>query len=78
MKHAILGAALSVALAVPAFAQDYMIMAPASPGGGWDQTARTMQEVLVLYIQDGISVGKGIRLGFGALLFAADTENQEN
>jgi putative tricarboxylic transport membrane protein len=46
MKHAILGAALSVALAVPAFAQDYMIMAPASPGGGWDQTARTMQEVM--------------------------------
>jgi putative tricarboxylic transport membrane protein len=46
MKHAILGAALSVALALPAFAQDYMIMAPASPGGGWDQTARTMQEVM--------------------------------
>jgi putative tricarboxylic transport membrane protein len=23
-----------------------MIMAPASPGGGWDQTARTMQEVM--------------------------------
>lgn len=46
MKHAILGAALSVALAVPAIAQDYMIMAPASPGGGWDQTARTMQEVM--------------------------------
>lgn len=46
MKHAILGAALAAALAVPAYAQDYMIMAPASPGGGWDQTARTMQEVM--------------------------------
>jgi putative tricarboxylic transport membrane protein len=46
MKHALLGAALSVALALPAVAQDYMIMAPASPGGGWDQTARTMQEVM--------------------------------
>jgi putative tricarboxylic transport membrane protein len=46
MKHAILGAALTVALAMPVFAQDYMIMAPASPGGGWDQTARTMQEVM--------------------------------
>ena len=23
-----------------------MIMAPASPGGGWDSTARTMQEVM--------------------------------
>jgi putative tricarboxylic transport membrane protein len=46
MKHVILGAALSAALAIPAFATDYMIMAPASPGGGWDQTARTMQEVM--------------------------------
>jgi putative tricarboxylic transport membrane protein len=46
MKHVILGAALSAALAIPAFATDYTIMAPASPGGGWDQTARTMQEVL--------------------------------
>ncbi len=46
MKHAILGAALAVALTVPAFAQDYTIMAPANPGGGWDSTARTMQEVM--------------------------------
>ena len=28
------------------FAADYKIMAPAAPGGGWDQTARTMQTVL--------------------------------
>jgi putative tricarboxylic transport membrane protein len=27
-------------LAVPALAADYKIMAPAAPGGGWDQTAR--------------------------------------
>ncbi len=46
MKHAILGAAMAFALAAPATAEDYMIMAPASPGGGWDQTARTMQEVM--------------------------------
>jgi len=46
MKHAILGVALAAALAVPAFAQDYTIMAPANPGGGWDGTARAMQEVL--------------------------------
>ncbi len=46
MKHAILGAAVSFALALPAFAQDYTIMAPAAPGGGWDATARTMQEVM--------------------------------
>ncbi|PZQ97043.1 MAG: C4-dicarboxylate ABC transporter substrate-binding protein [Cereibacter sphaeroides] len=46
MKHAILGAVFAVSLAVPALAADYTIMAPAAPGGGWDQTARTMQEVL--------------------------------
>ncbi len=46
MKHAILGAGLAVALAFPAFAQDYTIMAPANPGGGWDATARTMQDVM--------------------------------
>lgn len=46
MKHAILGAAFAAALAIPAFAQDYTIMAPANPGGGWDGTARAMQEVM--------------------------------
>jgi putative tricarboxylic transport membrane protein len=46
MKHAFLGAALAAALAVPAFAQNYTIMAPANPGGGWDGTARAMQEVM--------------------------------
>ena len=46
MKHALLGAAFAAALSVPAFAQDYTIMAPANPGGGWDSTARAMQEVM--------------------------------
>ena len=46
MKHAFLGAAFAAVLAVPAFAQDYTIMAPANPGGGWDGTARAMQEVM--------------------------------
>ena len=46
MKHTVLAGVFASLLAVPAFANDYMIMAPASPGGGWDQTARTMQEVL--------------------------------
>jgi putative tricarboxylic transport membrane protein len=46
MKHTILGVAFAAALAVPAFAQDYTIMAPANPGGGWDGTARAMQEVM--------------------------------
>lgn len=34
------------ATVMPAFAQEYAIMAPAAPGGGWDQTARTIQQVL--------------------------------
>jgi putative tricarboxylic transport membrane protein len=46
MKHALFGVALAAALSVPAFAQDYTIMAPANPGGGWDATARAMQEVM--------------------------------
>jgi putative tricarboxylic transport membrane protein len=46
MKHAILGAVMAVAFAVPAYAQDYTIMAPAAPGGGWDGTARSIQEVM--------------------------------
>lgn len=49
MKHF---AALTImaglmALPVSALAADYTIMAPAAPGGGWDQTARSMQEALV-------------------------------
>lgn len=38
------------ALQVPALAQaptELKVMAPAAPGGGWDQTARSMQQVLV-------------------------------
>ena len=46
MNKLLLAALISGAMAVPAFAADYTIMAPASPGGGWDQTARTMQEAL--------------------------------
>jgi putative tricarboxylic transport membrane protein len=39
---------LAAALALPFAAQaaDYSIMAPAAPGGGWDQTARSMQDAL--------------------------------
>ena len=46
MKRMLLGTALAVMAAVPAFAQDYTIIAPANPGGGWDATARTLQTVL--------------------------------
>jgi putative tricarboxylic transport membrane protein len=45
---AAVGAVLAVALGVGAYAapQELSIMAPAGPGGGWDQTARSMQAVL--------------------------------
>ena len=35
-----------LAMSANAFAADYKIMAPAAPGGGWDQTARSMQTAL--------------------------------
>jgi putative tricarboxylic transport membrane protein len=43
-------AGLAMAVSAPAQAQAPMelkIMAPAAPGGGWDQTARSMQQALV-------------------------------
>lgn len=48
MKRFIASAILLGALAAPLSAQaaEYTIMAPAGPGGGWDQTARAMQEAL--------------------------------
>ena len=46
MKHFFLATILAGALALPAYAADYTIMAPAAPGGGWDQTARTLQTTL--------------------------------
>jgi putative tricarboxylic transport membrane protein len=41
-----LGIALSLAPADAGAMDDLKIVAPAKPGGGWDQTARSMQEVL--------------------------------
>ncbi len=50
MKHTLLGAAFAAAFAMSAtgaaFAADYTIIAPAAPGGGWDSTARAMQDVM--------------------------------
>lgn len=44
----IAAAAFTVLAAVPGLAQtDLKIMAPAAPGGGWDQTARAMQQALI-------------------------------
>ncbi|MBI4921457.1 MAG: tripartite tricarboxylate transporter substrate binding protein [Devosia nanyangense] len=54
MKHLAAAAFVAGALALPglALAADYSIMAPAGPGGGWDQTARAMQEAMTA---EGIS-----------------------
>ena len=48
MKRFLLAAIVAVSLTLPAHAQpsDLTIMAPAAPGGGWDQTARSMQQAL--------------------------------
>lgn len=46
MNKLLLAALVTGALAQTAFAQDYTVMAPAAPGGGWDQTARTIQQVM--------------------------------
>jgi putative tricarboxylic transport membrane protein len=52
LKHFFLATILAGALALPAYAADYTIIAPANPGGGWDQTARSLQEVMQ---KEGIS-----------------------
>jgi len=48
MKRFLLAAIVAASLTLPAHAQpsDLTIMAPAAPGGGWDQTARSMQQAL--------------------------------
>nr|WP_244635947.1 tripartite tricarboxylate transporter substrate binding protein [Chthonobacter albigriseus] len=48
VKKFIISLLAAGALALPSLANaaDYKIMAPAAPGGGWDQTARTMQTAL--------------------------------
>ena len=46
MRQYIIATLVAGAVALPAAAADYKIMAPASPGGGWDQTARSMQSAL--------------------------------
>ncbi|MFB2552842.1 Bug family tripartite tricarboxylate transporter substrate binding protein [Ensifer soli] len=52
MKRIFLSLVAAVSLALPAAAADYTIIAPANPGGGWDQTARSLQSVMQ---QEGIS-----------------------
>ena len=77
MNKLLLAALVSGALAVPAYAADYTIMAPAAPGGGWDQTARTMQEALQA---DGISGNVQVTNvpGAGGTIGLAQFVNQYN
>lgn len=56
MKKFVLASLLASVMALPAAA--YTIIAPANPGGGWDQTARTMQTVLQ---EEGISPGTQVQ-----------------
>ena len=46
MRKVLIALAGAVAFCGQALAADYKIMAPAAPGGGWDQTARSMQAAL--------------------------------
>jgi len=46
MRKFLLALAGVVGISGSAIAADYKIMAPAAPGGGWDQTARSMQQAL--------------------------------
>jgi putative tricarboxylic transport membrane protein len=76
MKRIII-ATLAAGIALPALAGDYTIMAPASPGGGWDQTARTMQATLQ---DEGISGNVQVTNvpGAGGTIGLAQFVNQAN
>ncbi|MFN7008667.1 MAG: Bug family tripartite tricarboxylate transporter substrate binding protein [Allorhizobium sp.] len=75
MKQFIVATILAGAMALPTLAADYTIMAPANPGGGWDQTARSMQTVLQ---QEGISPAAQVQNvpGAGGTIGLAQFANQ--
>jgi len=75
LKQFILATILAGAMALPTVAADYTIMAPANPGGGWDQTARSMQTVLQ---QEGISPAAQVQNvpGAGGTIGLAQFANQ--
>lgn len=77
MKQFFLATVLAGALAVPALAADYKILAPAAPGGGWDQTARSMQSALQ---DEGISSSVQVTNvpGAGGTIGLAQFVNQAN
>jgi putative tricarboxylic transport membrane protein len=48
MRRILAAAAITAILATPALAQmELKVIAPAAPGGGWDQTARSLQQAMV-------------------------------
>jgi putative tricarboxylic transport membrane protein len=79
MNRIVIGLLAAAALALPgiAAAADYKIMAPAAPGGGWDQTARTMQTALQ---DEGISGSVQVSNvpGAGGTIGLAQFVNQSN
>ena len=77
MKHFVIASLIAGALALPAQAADYTIIAPANPGGGWDQTARTMQTVLQ---EAGISKSVQVQNvpGAGGTIGLAQFTSQKN
>jgi len=80
-RSAVVAVALA-GLTTAAFAQlELKIMAPASPGGGWDGTARSMQQALMASgIAKGVQVnnvtGAGGTIGLSQLINAKGDGNQ--
>jgi putative tricarboxylic transport membrane protein len=77
VKHFFLTTLVSGLLTLSAHAADYKIMAPAAPGGGWDQTARSMQAALQ---DEGISSNVQVTNvpGAGGTIGLAQFVNQAN
>ena len=80
---ALAAAILAIAAAAPGQAQtELKIMAPAGPGGGWDQTARSMQQAL---ITSGLSksvqvvnvTGAGGSVGLAQLINSAKGDGRQ-
>lgn len=80
---AVVAAILTVAAATPGLAQtDLKIMAPAAPGGGWDQTARAMQQALITSgLAKSVQVvnvpGAGGSIGLAQLINSANGDGHQ-
>jgi putative tricarboxylic transport membrane protein len=75
-RGAVAAAALGLATSAMAQVSELKIMAPAAPGGGWDQTARSMQQALmqagiVKSVQVTNVPGAGGTIGLAQLVNAA-------